>query len=103
MLSTQNMNVIRDIQTLSTFKRQSTKFVKQVKQTGAPLVLTINGVAELVVLDAKSYQALLEDRERMETIAAVKRGIESIKRGEGKPDSEFWAEFYEKNGISEVE
>jgi PHD/YefM family antitoxin component YafN of YafNO toxin-antitoxin module len=41
----------------------------------APLVLTVNGGAELVVQDAASYQDLLDRLERAETIAAVRRGM----------------------------
>jgi prevent-host-death family protein len=94
-----NMDVTRDIQTLSTFKRQSTKFVKQVRATGEPLVLTINGKAALVVLDAANYQAMLEERERLETIAAVKRGLESMKKGQGVEADKFWSNFFTNNGI----
>ena len=97
------MNVVRDIQPLSLFKRNSASFVKQVKQTGNPIVLTINGKPELVVLDARAYQSMVEEQERMATIAAVKRGIEEMKRGEGTPENEFWEEFLERNGISETE
>ena len=35
------------------------------KQTGEPIVLTVNGKAEVVVQDAKSYQQLLEKIERL--------------------------------------
>jgi hypothetical protein len=49
------------------------------------LVLTINGKAELVVQDAKSYQRLLDLAERLETIQAVKESLASVERGEGRP------------------
>ena len=48
-------------------------------------MLTINGKAELVVQDAKSYQRLLDLAERLETIQAVKEGLASMERGEGRP------------------
>ena len=48
-------------------------------------MLTINGKAELVVQDAATYQKLLELAERLETIEAVKEGLASIGRGEGRP------------------
>jgi prevent-host-death family protein len=76
------MNVVRDIQTLSTFKRQSTKFVKQVQVTREPLVLTINGVAELVVLDAESYQVLSDMKERAEALVGVREGLAQARCGE---------------------
>ena len=52
------MKLTRDIQSLSTFKRDTAKVVRQLKKTGQPVVLTVNGKAELVVQDAESYQKL---------------------------------------------
>jgi prevent-host-death family protein len=54
------MKLTRDIQSLSTFKRDTAKIVRQLKKTGQPVVLTVNGKAELIVQDAESYQKLLE-------------------------------------------
>ncbi len=48
-----------------------------------PLVLTVNGRAELIVQDAGSYQALLDRLERAETVAAIRQGMEQLERGEG--------------------
>ncbi|MFI5461394.1 MAG: hypothetical protein ACHRXM_38830 [Isosphaerales bacterium] len=48
-------------------------------------MLTINGEAELVVLDAASYQRLFALAERLETIRAVKESRASVDRGEGRP------------------
>jgi hypothetical protein len=55
------------------------------KTTGHPVVLTINGKAELVVQDAASYQKLFELAERLETIQAFKESLASADRGEGRP------------------
>ena len=73
------------------------------KKTKAPVILTVNGKAELVVQDAESYQALLEAKDRMETIEGIKRGLESMKRQRGKPATEFFREFFSENGIPEHE
>ena len=62
------MKLMRDIQSLSTFKRDTTKIVRQLKKTGQPVMLTVNGKAELVIQDAESYQKLLEAHARMEAI-----------------------------------
>lgn len=79
------MDLSRDIHPLTDFKRNTAEFLAQLKQSGQPVVLTINGKAELVVQDAASYQKLLDLAERLETIQAVKEGLASIERGEGKP------------------
>ena len=79
------MNLSHDIQSLTDFKRNTSEFLRQLKKTGHPLVLTINGKAELVVQDAASYQRLFELADRLETIQAVKEGLASADRGEGRP------------------
>ncbi|HBL58445.1 MAG TPA: prevent-host-death protein, partial [Cyanobacteria bacterium UBA8803] len=49
------LDLSRDINSLSNFKRNTTEFVQQLKKTGSPLVLTVNGVSELVVQSVAAY------------------------------------------------
>src|SRR5438270_4127377 len=84
------MDLSRDIHPLTDFKRHTPEFLRQLKESGHPLVLTVNGKAEIVVQDAKSYQKLLNLAERLETIEAVKEGLASIDKGEGKPMDEVF-------------
>jgi prevent-host-death family protein len=78
------MNLSQDIQPLTDFKRKTPEFLRRLKETGNPVVLTINGKAELVVQDAASYQRLFALAERLETIQAVKESLASADRGEGR-------------------
>ncbi|HLP90341.1 MAG TPA: type II toxin-antitoxin system prevent-host-death family antitoxin [Nostocaceae cyanobacterium] len=94
------LNIIRDIHSLSSFKRNTAEFIQQMKQTGNPVVLTVNGKAELVVQDAQSYQKLLELLEQLETIAGIKKGLEDIDAGRTRPVNEFLQEMQQKYGIS---
>jgi prevent-host-death family protein len=84
------LDISRDIHSLTDFKRKTPEFLKQLRETGEPVVLTINGKAELVIQDARSYQNLRERTERLETIEAVKEGLASMKRGEGRPMDEVF-------------
>ena len=79
------MNLTQDIHPFTDFKRNTPEFLRQLKATGNPVVLTINGKAELVVQDAASYQRLFDLAERLETIQAVKESLASADRGEGRP------------------
>ncbi len=79
------MDLSQDIHSLTEFKRNTTEFLARLKETGQPMVLTINGKAEIVVQDARSYQRLLDLAERLETIQAVKEGLASMEHGEGRP------------------
>lgn len=79
------MHVDPEIHSLADFQRRTAEFLAQLKATGHPLVLTIDDKAEIVVQDARSYQRLLDQVERLETIAAVKESLKSTDRGEGRP------------------
>ena len=68
------MKLSRDIQSLSVFKRDTAKFLKQMKKTGQPVVLTVNGKAVAVVQDADSFQKDFENLERL----SVKTGVNHL-------------------------
>lgn len=91
---------IEDIQSLTDFKRNTARYLKKIKRSKSPIVLTVNGKAELVVQDAKAYQAMLDRVERAETVAALRKGIEEFKRGEFRPAREALEEFRRKHGVS---
>ena len=59
-------------------------------------MLTVNGKAEIVVQDAKAYQRLLDLAERLETIEAVREGLASIDRGEGRPMDDVFDDLEKK-------
>ena len=66
------LDLANDIRSLSDFKRNTTDLLDRLRKTGHPVVLTINGKAELVVQDAEAYQALLD---RVEAIEGIQRGL----------------------------
>jgi len=93
------IDLAKDIHSLTDFKRKTSDFVRRMKKTGHPVVLTVNGKAELVVQDAASYQQLLDLIGRAEAIDGIRRGLESAARGEGRPAKEVFAELRRKYKI----
>jgi PHD/YefM family antitoxin component YafN of YafNO toxin-antitoxin module len=87
------MNLNRDIQSLTEFKLHTSQFVQQLKESGDPLVLTINGKAELVVQDAASYQKLLDIAEEARVLDGIRRGLEDMKAGRGRPAEDVFADI----------
>lgn len=94
------LDLSRDINSLSNFKRNTPEFIRQMKETGAPVVLTVNGKAEIVVQDAEAYQKLLEQVERLQAIEGIKRGLNDVEEGRTLPLAEFDAEMQKKYGIT---
>jgi PHD/YefM family antitoxin component YafN of YafNO toxin-antitoxin module len=90
---------LSDIRSLSDFQRNTRDHIQHLKQSGKPLILTVNGQAEVVVQSAEAYQKLLDDQELLESIRGIGRGLEQSKRGEGLPMREFLRSLAEEHGI----
>lgn len=76
------LDVERDINSLSNFKRNTSEFIRQLKKTGHPLVLTINGKSELVVQDTASYQKLIDLAEKAKRMEILRASLEDCTFGE---------------------
>lgn len=90
---------LKSIHPLTDFKRNTSKHLKELKKSQNPLVLTINGKAEIVVLDAEVFQELINKIEYAETVRAIQEGIESFRKGEGQNANKALAELAEKYEI----
>ena len=73
------LNLTREINSLSNFKRETPKFIEQLRETKAPIVLTLNGVSEIVVQSADGYQALLDRLEEFELRETIRIGLQEIR------------------------
>jgi prevent-host-death family protein len=93
------LNIVNGIDTLTNFKRDSSKYLARLRKTGEPLVLTVNGKAEVVLQDAASYQRLMEEMDRLETLAGVRRGLEDVAAGRTQPMREALQELRRKHKI----
>lgn len=88
-----------DIYSLTSFIRKPKEHIGLLKSSGRPVVLTVNGKAEVVVQDAEAYQKLLDHLERAEAIAGIRRGLDSMQRGEGIPLEQAEERMRTKHGI----
>jgi prevent-host-death family protein len=93
------MDIATDIHSLTDFKRRTAVYIEQIKQTGHPLVLTLNGKAELVVQDAASYQKLLNMLDRVEAIEGIRKGLKSVQEGRTRPVEEVFEEIRREHEV----
>ncbi len=91
---------LREIRSLTDFQRNARDYMERIRETGSPLVLTVNGKAELVVQSAEAYQELLERLERAETVAALRVALEEEARGEARPAREALETLLREHGVS---
>ncbi len=92
--------MINTTQSLTDFKQNPTPFVEELKKSKTPLVLTVDGKAEVVVLDAEAYREILDKIEYADDVNAIREGAVSFERGEGKPAREALGKLGEKYGLS---
>jgi prevent-host-death family protein len=87
------LDITKDIQSLTTFRRRSGDFMKQLRKSKRPVVLTVRGKAAAVVLDAEAYQRLLGIAARVDPEEGVRQGLEDAKKGKIRPAKKFFDEF----------
>jgi PHD/YefM family antitoxin component YafN of YafNO toxin-antitoxin module len=97
------LNIEEGIDSLTNFKRQTSVYLQRLHKTGEPVVLTVNGKAQLVVQDAGAYQKLVEaaaKSDREETLAAIREGLADVKAGRTKPARAALKALGKKYGIT---
>ena len=72
------------------------QYLDRMEREGRPVTLRIDDWPPLAIEDARAYQMLWELVDRIETIAAVREGLEQMERGEGRPAEEFFDEMRRK-------
>jgi prevent-host-death family protein len=93
------LDITSDIQSLTTFRRRSGDFMKQLKKTKRPVVITVKGKAAAIVQDAGAYQRLLDIAASASAVEGIRQGIEDVKQGKVLPAREFFANFEAEHGI----
>jgi len=97
------LNLENGIDSLTNFKRQTAEYLRQLHESGSPMVLTVNGKAEVVVQDAAAYQRLVElaaRADREETVAAIREGLNDADAGRVRPARKALRALAKKYGLS---
>ena len=100
------LNLEHGIDSLTNFKRQTAGYLRQLHESGSPMVLTVNGKAEVVVQDAAAYQRLVElaaRADREEAVAAIREGLADAEAGRIKPARKALRTLAKKYGIPVTE
>ena len=92
-------DITKDIHSVTTFLRNPALFMKQVKKTKRPVVLTVKGKAAAVIQDAEAYQRLLAIVARADVNEAIRQGLEDVAMGRTRPAQQVFSEIRERYGI----
>ena len=78
------------IHPVSEFSRKPAEYIKRLKETRKPEVLTVNGKAEVVIQDAKAYEEMLE---LLESIKQISKSVKDIEERKTKPLDEAFSDI----------
>jgi prevent-host-death family protein len=93
------LDITKDIQSLTTFRRRSGQFMKQLKKSKRPLILTVKGKAQAVVQDAAAYQRLLDLAAGADVFEAIRQGLDDVANGRTRPARVVFERIRRKHGI----
>ncbi len=99
MLDYAMLDITKDIQSLTNFRRNSGEFLKRLRKSKRPMVLTVNGKAAAVVQDAEAYQRLLDTAARADVDEAIRQGLEDIACRRTRPARDVFAELRRRHGV----
>lgn len=93
------LDITEDIQSLTSFRRRSGDFMKQLKKSKRPVVLTIKGKAAAIVQDAEAYQRLLDIVARADAEESIRQGLDDVAHGRTYPARQVFDEIRQRYGI----
>jgi prevent-host-death family protein len=92
-------DITKDIQSMTAFRRNPGGFMKRLKKSRQPVILTVNGKAEVVVQDAEAYQRLLDIAAKADAVEGIRQGLEDDRKGRTRAAREVFDEIRAEHGI----
>ena len=84
---------------LTTFRRRSGDFMRQLKKSKRPVVLTVKGKAQAIVQDAEAYQRLLDIAAQADAEEGIRQGLDDVAHERTRPAREVFDEIRRKHDI----
>lgn len=81
---------------LTDFQRNARAAIEKLNEGREPLLVTVNGRVQAVLIDPQSYDEIEEELERKRMVAGIRLALEQAQRGEGVPLEQFVAELKAK-------
>jgi prevent-host-death family protein len=91
------LNVVEDIRSVTELKRNTREIIDHARRTGRPVILTANGKADAVLMDAETYEKAIGSANLATLLAA---GEADIEEGRTRPARAFLREFKRARKVS---
>lgn len=76
---------ISNSHSLTDFQRNAKGFIDGINETKEPLLLTVNGKVQAVLVDPASYQEMEAKIEKERFLSAIRDGLKDISEGRSRP------------------
>ena len=90
---------LQNSRSLTDFQRNARTYIENINETQEPLLLTVNGKVQAVVIDPVTYQQSEQELERARFIAAIRLGERDIQEGRTSSLEDVFAELEAKHGF----
>jgi len=84
------LSITEDIRSITDLKRKTHSILEQIHKTKRPVVLTVNGKAEAVLLDAKEYEKITNAFNLLKLLIPAEEDISNKRYKEART---FFREF----------
>jgi prevent-host-death family protein len=91
------MHIAEDIRPFTDLERNSSEILRQARETGRPIVLTVKGKADAVLMDAKTYEKHLRAANMLRLLAPAEA---DVAEGRVRSAGSFLKEFKSARKIS---
>lgn len=92
-----SINITEDIRSVTDLKRKTREILDRIHRTGRPVVLTVNGKADAVIIDAKTFEKHLKASNMSRLLIPAEEDITSKRT---RPMRSFLREFKNARKIS---
>jgi prevent-host-death family protein len=92
------LSITEDIRSITDLKRNTNSVLEQIHKTKRPVVLTVNGKAEAVLLAAKEYEKIISAFNLLKLLIPAE---EDLKNGRYNEARDFFKEFKRDKKISD--
>lgn len=84
------LNIVEDIRSITELKRDTSAILRHIHASGRPVVLTVNGKAEAVIMDAGAYEKTVQALNLLKLLLPAE---EDAREGRVGDAASFFEEF----------
>ena len=84
------LSLTEDVKTVSEVKKNLRAVLEQIRGTGRPVVVTVNGKPDAVLIDVETYERKLKS---LNLVSLLAEGEQDIREGRTRPAGVFLKEF----------